>query len=205
MDRLRCVAEIGLLAVLAAPGWAGQAEPTVLLHETFDDNDGDWKEERAPWISVAVEGGQLRVGTQVTQQQTIVKDVGLPPTGDWDIACAVETHSGDPDWPFGLVWGYENRSKFFEYLIWMDGRVAIDRNGALETVQLAAPTRTPDLNTGAAKNELKLSRRGERLLYYINGRHQGDIPLTEAIGPSVGFVIWAEIEASFDDLVVTRY
>jgi len=29
--------------------------------------------------------------------------------------------------------------------------------------------------------------------------------LTAAIGPSVGFVIWGEIDVYFDDLVVTRH
>ena len=42
------------------------------------------------------------------------------------------------------------------------------------------------------------------MLYYINGKQQGELALTAAIGPGVGFVIWGEIDAYFDDLVVTR-
>ena len=66
-------------------------------------------------------------------------------------------------------------------------------------------TKTSDVNTGFASNSLKLSRRGERLEFYVNGAKQGEIPLTGPIGPSVGFVVWNEVDVAFDDLVVTRY
>ena len=54
-------------------------------------------------------------------------------------------------------------------------------------------------------DELKLSRRGDRLQFFVNGARQGEIPLTGPIGPSVGFVVRNEIEVLFDDLVVTTY
>ena len=71
------------------------------------------------------------------------------------------------------------------------------------------PAAYPDgplfLPTGFATNELKLSRRGDRLQAYINGKQQTDVPFTDRIGPSVGFVVWNEIEVLFDNLVVTGY
>ncbi len=209
-----------LLTGVASPGWTNktgnwaagrtraeeiQPEPDVLLHETFDENDGGWKEQRTTWIRSAVQDGAFRITTQVHLQQYVVRNVGVPATGDFDIQCMVETRRGNPEWPFGLVWGYRNPAQFLEYVIWMDGRFRISRNASLETESLVEARATPDLNTGFAMNELKLSRRGDRLLFYINGTQQGEVPFTAAIGPSVGFVIWNEIDVLFDDLVVTRY
>ena len=87
----------------------------------------------------------------------------------------------------------------------MDGRFRITRNASLDTQLLVPETKTVDLHTGFATNELKLSRRGERLQFFVNGAAQGEIPLTGPVGPSVGFVVWNEIEVLFDDLVVTTY
>ena len=156
-------------------------------------------------IRAEITDGKLRLNTMVNRQHSVVRDVGLPATGDFDIEFTVETRSGSEEQPFGLVWGHTNRSDFFEYLIWMDGRFEIDRNGPLGTEQLTDTTPTPDLNTGAATNALKLSRRGQVVLYAINGKPQGELALPSAIGPGVGFVIWGEIDAYFDDLVVTRH
>ena len=205
MAHLRSIAGALLVVAVTSPGWAGQGEPTELLHETFDENDGGWKEQRTTWIRSGVQEGAFRVTTQVHLQQYVIRNVDLPATGDFDIQCTLETRRGNPEWPVGLIWGFRNPGNFFESVIWMDGRFRINRNGSLETASLIDETPTPNINTGFATNELKLSRRGDRLEFYINGRPQADVPFTEAIGPSVGFVIWNEIEVLFDDLVVTRY
>ena len=205
MMRQRLVAGVLLLVASTAPGWAGQAEPTVLFEETFDNNDTGWKEQRTSWIRTGVEDGVFRISTQVNLQQTVVRNVALPATGDFDIECTVETRRGNPEWPFGLVWGYRNPANFLEYVIWMDGRLRMTRNASLDTQSLVPETETADLHTGFATNELKLSRRGDRLEFFINEVSQGEIALTGPVGPSVGFVVWNEVEVVFDDLVVTSY
>jgi len=204
MTRLILVA-VALLVSSTVPGRAGQTQPTVLLQETFDDNDARWKEQRTSWIRTGVEDGVFRISTQVNLQQTVVRNVALPATGDFDIACTVETRRGNPEWPFGLVWGYRNPANFLEYVIWMDGRFRITRSASLETQPLVPETETADLHTGFDTNELKLSRRGDRLQFFINGVSQGEIAFTGPVGPNVGFVVWNEIEVLFDDLVVTSY
>ena len=205
MRRLSVIAGALLVVVSTAPGWAGQGAPTILLHETFDDNDAGWKEQQTSWIRSSVQDGVFRITTQVNLQQTVVRNVELPATGDFDVECTVETRRGNPEWPFGLAWGYRTPANFLEYVIWMDGRLRITRNASLDTESLVPETATADLHTGFATNELKLSRRGERLQFFVNGVPQGEIPLTGPIGPSVGFVVWNEIEIVFDDLVVTRH
>ena len=182
-----------------------QPEPKVLLHETFDQNDGGWKEQQTSWMRSEVTDGKLFISSNRELQQYLLRDVGLSPTGDFDIECTVETRRGNPVDPIGLVWGYTNTARFLEYLIWMDGHFLISRNGSPRTEDLVEITESPDLNTGFAVNTLKLSRRGERLLFFINGRQQGEIPFTMAVGPRVGFVIWNEVRAYFDDLIVTQY
>ena len=205
MTRLIFVVAALLVVASTAPGWAGQGEPTVLFRETFDDNDAGWKEQRTSWIRTGVEDGVFRISTQVNLQQTVVRNVALPATGDFDVECTVETRRGNREWPFGLVWGYRNPANFLEYVIWMDGRFRITRSASLDTLSLVPETETADLNTGFATNELKLSRRGDRIQFFINGVSQGEITLTGPVGPSVGFVVWNEIEVLFDDLVVTAY
>jgi len=204
MTRLILVAVV-VLVVAIVPGWAGQTEPTVLFQDAFDDNDAGWKEQRTSWIRTGVEEGVFRITTQVNVQQTVVHNVALPATGDFDIACTVETRRGNPEWPFGLVWGHRNPANFLEYVIWMDGRLRMTRNASLDTQALVPETETADLHTGFATNELKLSRRGDRLQFFVNGVSQGEIAFTGPVGPSVGFVVWNEIEVVFDDLVVTSY
>ena len=194
-----------VVSILAFATVAVAQTATVLLHDTFDQNDGGWREQRTSWIRTQVSEGVLRVQTVVNRQQYVVRDVGLDPTANFDIECTVEILGGNEEWPYGLVWGYENRANFLEYLIWMDGRLRIDRNSSLATEELTDTIRSPDVETGPAANMLKLSRRGERLLFYVNGTQQGEIPFSAAIGSSVGFVIWAEIDARFDNLVVTQY
>ena len=155
MTRLILVA-VALLVSSTVPGRAGQTQPTVLLQETFDDNDAGWKEQRTSWIRTGVEDGVFRISTQVNLQQTVVRNVAWPATGDFDIACTVETRRGNPEWPFGLVWGYRNPANFLEYVIWMDGRLRITRSASLDTQSLVPETETADLHTGFATNELKL-------------------------------------------------
>ena len=141
---------IAFVATITAPLVGVALEPTVLIHETFDENDGGGggTEESQPWIRAEITDGKLRLSTMVNRQHSVIRDVGLPATGDFDINFTVETRGGSEERPFGLVWGHKNRSDFFEYLILMDGRFEIDRNGSLGTEQLTETTPTPDLNTG---------------------------------------------------------
>ena len=115
----------------------------------------------------------------------------------------METRRGNPEWPVGLVWGYRNPANFLEFVVWPDGRLRITRNGSLETVTLVDETPSADLRTGFARNELRVSRRGDRLDYFVNGVRQGEIPFSDPVAPRVGFVVWNEVEAWFDDLMVT--
>ena len=192
-----------LVVVSTLPGWAGQTESTTLMRETFDNNDAGWKQQQTSWIRTGVEDGVFRITTQVNLQQTVVRNVQLPAEGDFDVECTVETRRGNPEWPFGLVWGYRNPANFLEYVVWMDGRFRISRNASLDTQSLVPETETADVHTGFATNQLKLSRRGDRVQFYVNGAQQGEVTLTGPIGPSVGFVVWNEIEVLFDDLIVT--
>ena len=194
---------VALLLVGSVAALAGQENATVLLAERFDNNDTGWKQQQTSWIRGGVEDGVFRITTQVNLQQTVVRNVELPAEGDFDIECTVETRRGNPEWPFGLVWGYRNPANFFEYVIWMDGRLRMTRNASLDTESLVAETVSADLHTGFATNALKLSRRGDRVRFYVNGAQQGEVALRGPIGPSVGFVVWNEIDVSFDDLVVT--
>ena len=203
MRRLTFIVVAVLVVVSTVPGIGSQAELTTLIRETFDDNDGGWKEQQTSWIRSGVEDGVFRITTSVNLQQTIVRNVGLPAEGDFDVECTVETRWGNPEWPFGLIWGYQNPANFLEYVIWMDGRFRITRNASLDTQLLVPETETADVHTGFATNHLKLSRRGDRVQFYVNGAQQGEITLTGRIGPSVGFVVWNEIEVLFDDLIVT--
>lgn len=192
---------VGLLLIGAA--LAGQEERTVLLEERFDNNDVGWKQQQTSWIRSGVQDGVFRITTSVNLQQTVVRNVRLPAEGDFDIECTVETRRGNPEWPVGLVWGYRNPANFFEYVIWMDGRLRMTRNASLDTESLVAETETAELHTGFATNQLKLSRRGDRVQFFVNGVRQGEVTLAGPIGPSVGFVVWNEIEVLFDDLIVT--
>jgi hypothetical protein len=206
MGRSR-VTSIVLVAALVPLQLASQTrrEARILLRETFDQNDGGWKEQQTSWINTHVRDGKYRFSANVTLQQHVVRDVRLPRTGDFDIELTAETRRGAEDAPFGLVFGYERPSYFFEYLIWMDGRARLQRNAGLDLVELTEAAPTPDLNTGFATNALKIARRGQSLLYYINGKQQGEIPFPWEIGPRIGFVIWNWIEVHFDDVVVTAY
>ena len=190
-------------ALLPVVALARQDEPIVLLEERFDNNDAGWKQQQTSWIRSGVQDGVFRITTSVNLQQTVVRNVGLPAEGDFDIECTVEKRRGNPEWPVGLVWGYRNPANFFEYVIWMDGRFRITRNASLDTVSLVPETETTDLHTGFGTNQLKLSRRGDRVQFSINGVQQGEVTLSGPIGPSVGFVVWNEIEVLFDDLIVT--
>ena len=191
--------------VLAGVLVATAQAPTVLLNETFDDNGRGWREQTGPVIQSEVIDGALRMQSIIQRQQYVVQDVGLDPTADFDIACSVETIGGDPEWPVGLLWGHENGANFLEYLIWMDGRLRIDRNSSNTSEELTPTIASPDIVTGEGTNTLELSRRGNRLTFSVNGVEQGEIPFDIAIGPRVGFVVWNEIEVRFDDLVVTQY
>lgn len=195
------IPSLALTGVLVA---AAQA-PTVLLNETFDDNGRGWREQTGPVIQTEVSDGALRMQSIIQRQQYVVHDVGLDPTADFDIACKIETIGGNAEWPVGLLWGHENGANFLEYLIWMDGRLRIDRNSSNTSEELTPTIESPDIATGEATNTLELSRRGDRLTFSVNGVEQGEIPFDIVIGPRVGFVVWNEIEVRFDDLVVTQY
>ena len=71
---------IALVVTLAAPLVGVTLAPTVLIHETFDENDGGWTEESQPWIRAEITDGKLRLNTMVNRQHSVVRDVGLPAT-----------------------------------------------------------------------------------------------------------------------------
>ena len=139
---------VALLVIgLLATALAGQEKATVLLAERFDNNDTGWKQQQTSWIRSGVEDGVFRISTQVNLQQTVVRNVALPAEGDFDIECTVETRRGNPEWPFGLVWGYRNPANFFEYVIWMDGRLRMTRNASLDTESLVAEIPSEEENS----------------------------------------------------------
>ena len=181
----------------------------VIFEEQFTDNRNAWFEGDDEQRSARVELERYLFEHKRGEGKSWLswKDCGdYYAQTDFRVQCVVEKLGGVDNYGYGLVWGLENTSNFFDFLITGDGHYRIYQWIAGAYTTIIDWTVSPAIHQSNSLNLLELHRQGSELLFYINSQLVQRLPSERVLnvtGKQTGFAVHDRTRIAVHSLVIT--
>jgi len=152
--------------LLLAPSLRGQ----TLFEDRFSDNRHGWPvmESRAQttWFGDSTYVIQIR---SQARNFAFLQPVVLPPEADFDLETALWQEKGDKNMGLGLVWGAQaDERDLFAFLVSTNGHYTLLRKERHAYHFIKPWTESSRVHGPKAWNVLRVSRRGDRISFFLN-------------------------------------
>jgi AAA+ superfamily predicted ATPase len=181
----------------------------VIFEEQFTDNRNAWFEGDDPQRSAKVELERYVFEHKRGEGHSWLswKDCGdYYAQAGFRVQCVVEKISGVDNYGYGLVWGVENTSNFYDFLISGNGYYRIYQWIAGAYTAVVDWTRSDAIRTSNNLNLLELHLAGSELLFYINSLLVQRLPsqrVLKVAGRQTGFAVHDRVKIAVHSLVIT--
>lgn len=191
--------------------WLGAAPSVILAQEIpvfvdeFDDNRHQWPEvdtrTRRTWFE---EGHYLIQIRSNALNFAFFQAVNLEPDADFDLEVALLQETGDKNMGLGLVWGAEpDERDLFTFLISTNGQYTILRKLRHAYSHIKRWTESPLVGKPKTWNIIRVSRRGDRLHFYLNGQKVYAYAAEAWRGDYIGLLLHGDMRVRVDYLRLT--
>ncbi len=187
---------------------AAAAAGKVLFNEAFEDNANGW----GIWkpgtnYDAYLEDGKYVIETKNEKNSPEVIPMKLPRPESFDREVSAIWRSGVKNHRYGLVLGVD-RDSYYTFGVSANGQavVGINKGGVGEGIPDPIDWKPSSAREGDgfSFNRLKIEVRSEKISYYVNGMHIGDISNTIILDKwAIGVMVQSRQKVAFDNLVVT--
>jgi SpoVK/Ycf46/Vps4 family AAA+-type ATPase len=125
---------------------------------------------------------------------------------EFRLQCVLEKLAGEDNHGYGLVWGLEDTSNYFEFLISGDGHYRIYQWINNASTQVVPWTRSEAIKQWNSLNLLELRLEGSNVGFYINSQRVQQLPASRVLsvkGRKTGFTIYNRTRIAVHSLVIT--
>jgi hypothetical protein len=175
------------------------------LREDFDSNQNHWElREEATRRNAIVNGRYIfhNKGEEVYQWVHIPVD-SLSDFRDFTIEAEIVKKSGRNNNTYGIIWGFDDDFRRYEFGITGDGSYRISRCINNNWEYLVDYTESDALRTPNESNTLTVSKRGFEMIFSINRQPVDTLSYQPLFGKGVGFGVHSDISIEIESLRVS--
>lgn len=140
-----------------------------IFNEQFDDNKNDWPLESRMGYTVEITDGQLQMAqTGAARSRFFTQNILINPNEDFVIGTTIKVVEDKKNGQNGIIWGLHDRS-YYIFSIDPSGNFYImhGKDGDVEFLQ--EKTFSSLIKTDGSYNAIAVSRKDDKLLFFING------------------------------------
>lgn len=190
-------AAILALLFLASCQAFGQSDDFI---DHFDDNRMNWLMPESKKITTEFEAGSLVIKSQHKQEgYFIFKPVKRIVARDFDMEVAIRQTSGAKNMAYGIFWGSNpDQSDYSGFFISSNGQYTIlnCKNNFFKEVKHW--TKTESVLGPRKMNTLRVSRRGRKYEYFVNGQQVFTSRVKDFAGRNAGIVLFGKMQIEID-------
>lgn len=178
---------------------SAEAQPPVILHETFDDNKYGWFEGQTEDYRVVLQDGKYLIDAPEGGWMSYLAPY-VDPKKDFSIEASFTQLDGMDNNGIGFIWGFDGQDGMNNFTFTTTGYFRIycsDR-----TLNISDEWRETDLvRPMGQENHLKVEQTRNILSFYLNGKKVATTRSFPWHGKYVGFVTYTKMKLLVDDYI----
>lgn len=163
--------KVFLFWLICCLSFSVSAQETILIDESFDQNNYNWYEASTPTTYSQIANGTYAIQNKTGKSNWIFKDIDSLDTDqeDFVIECRLRQLEGSAGMGFGLLFSMSpNGEVYKKFLITASGQFKIDDYYNQKSHVWADYTTTKALDGGTRFNTIKITRKANIVFYSIN-------------------------------------
>ncbi len=174
----------------------------VLVEDNFSDNYYKWWTGRNNIARAYIARGEYILSYLGHKSWSSNINVRLKRNDDFVIETKISRMSGSHENGYGITWG-KGRRGYYNFIITHKGRFYVRRvEQGRRGKYLVNWTSTPHINRTISTNKLRIQKKGNNLMFFINGQMVAEIPNQPFFGNQVGFMMYKQQQIAIDYMVV---
>lgn len=188
-----------LFVFLAA--WC-EAQPPVLVYETFDSNRYGWYEHDTPDHKVGLRNGEYVIESPVGGWMTYVTPF-MDSRKDFSFEASFRQVAGEQDAGMGFVWGHDGKELSNSFTFTSNGYYRIESSDPASGIG-GEWVQTQHAKKLGQINKLKLEQKNGKISYYLNNKLLTTTKNFRWPGKYVGFVTYGKMKLHIDDFILAN-
>ena len=171
--------------------------------ETFSTNERNWIASSSSTVDASVEDGAYIIERKIENKRANLfwNGVVIDPDKEFSIEATVKQINGVDNYGHGIIWGIKDKDNFYSYVISSNGYFNLSKYDQGEYITILEWTKTEFINSFAT-NVLKISRKGDSLLYMINDKLVHRTANMPFFGQNLGVIVYDKMKVAFDKLTI---
>jgi len=176
-----------------------EAQPPVIIHETFDDNQYGWYEGKDRGCIVALKNGKYLIDAPEGGWMSSLAPY-VEPGRDFSIEASFTQIDGKDNNGIGFIWGFNGDDAMNYFTFTTNGYYRIYSSD--QSIGISDEWRETDLvNPMGRVNKLKVEQSNNVLYFYLNGRRVATTRKLPWHGKYLGFVTYTQMKLLIDDFI----
>ena len=178
---------------------SAEAQPSVILHDTFDDNQYGWYEGKARGCTVELKNGKYVIDAPDGGWMSSVAPYVVPDR-DFSIEASFTQINGKDNNGIGFIWGFDGDDGLNYFTFTTNGYYRIYCSD--ERIGVSDEWRETDLVKPMGQvNKLKVEQINNVLYFHLNGKRLATTRKFPWHGKYLGFVTYTQMRLVIDDFV----
>jgi hypothetical protein len=195
---------IALASCMMAQEAYNEDDNQVILYENFDVASVNWYHGETENYIMANRNGKYYIESKTTDGIYITSNIDiLGAYRDFMFEAEIKLGFGEPQFAYGMIYGYKDNKTFFSYEIGETGYFRILQFDEGKSIPLVNWTTTDAIRPGSV-NTLSVFKIGDALYYSINHVLVSKLKYMGYYGLKLGFIVYNKQAIEIDDLLAKK-
>lgn len=177
------------------------AQPRVILHEEFNNNNYGWYESKSNNVSIGLKDGKYYFDVPDGGWETFLHPY-LESDKDFSLEATFTQLNGKDDNGIGFIWGFEG-SNVNSFTFTTNGNYRIYCSDKKLNISDQWHSVT-NINPLGKENKLKVEQRKDSTYFYLNGKKLTHTVRLPWHGKKLGFVAYTQMAFTVDDFILSN-
>ncbi|MEO0898219.1 MAG: hypothetical protein AAFY71_17540 [Bacteroidota bacterium] len=175
--------------------------------EQFDNNDHKWNLVQGRKITTKIEEGKLAIASTAKSAGTFIL-LPMPSKEmdeDFTLEVTLTQTKGAKNMAYGLVWcAKEDQSDFQGFFLSSNGKYTLLSCQRNRFSEIKRWTESRLVNNTRRPNHLKISKKGDLYIYYLNGKRIFANKISKSVGKGMGIALYGRMKLEVDNMLITK-
>jgi hypothetical protein len=178
------------------------SQEKTVFEDSFSDNRNYWPLSNNDWWNIEIKNGKLSIQSKTDSVGSwIANTISINTSHNFLIECMVERAVGTDTYGYGIVFGQDDKSNYYYFLISPNGYYTFQKVESGKIKELITWTKS-DAIIENGLNKIQIKKINNTLNFYVNDKLVNDYFFMDFYGAKISLYITGRQTVLFDDLLI---
>lgn len=199
----KIILALSLISLISLPSYASEK---VLLQDKFNDNLNVWTISIGKNFKTDISGGRYIIENKDTSTllTTQLFPTKIDQKTNFKIEAEIKKISGLDNNSYDLVWGFKDKNNFYSFGVAGNGSFRYGKWVGGKYLSIQNWSKSPFINKNNAKNKLAVSKKDNKLFFFVNHNQIGSVNYETFSGDKQGIMLQTKMKVEVDNFIITQ-